>query len=137
MDAHLEKQICARIKQARKAAGFTQEDFANLLNVTTRTWQNYERDRVPFRRLGEIARLTSVQQEWLVRGDQKESDPTPVLDRLEELQALVVAFRAEMEQGRLIYTETLKGIRAGIESIDRRLSEASPANSAEVRRDQA
>lgn len=69
MDLYLQRQICQRIKQARKAAGLTQEDMAGLLNVTTRAYQNYEADRVPFRRLSEIARLTSVEQEWILRGD--------------------------------------------------------------------
>lgn len=40
-----------------------------MLNVTLRAYQNYERDRVPFRRLTEIATLTGVEQEWLLRGD--------------------------------------------------------------------
>lgn len=76
VDDYLQRQICARIKQARKAAGLTQEDAANLLNVTTRAYQNYERDRIPFRSLGKIAQLTGVQQEWLLRGDPAE--PTQV-----------------------------------------------------------
>lgn len=76
VDLYLQRQICERIRQARKAAGLTQEDMAGLLNVTTRAYQNYERERVPFRRLSEIARLTSVEQEWLLRGDpQTEADP--------------------------------------------------------------
>lgn len=79
VDAYLEKQICARIKQARKAAGFTQEDMASLLNVTTRAYQNYEKDRAPFRRLGEFARLTNVKQEWLLRGDDQEPAGSPLL----------------------------------------------------------
>lgn len=68
MDAHLQKQICARIKQARKAAGLTQEDAANLLNVTTRAYQNYERDRVPFRSLSKIAKMLNVSEQWLLHG---------------------------------------------------------------------
>lgn len=74
MDEHLQLQICERIKQARKAAGLTQEDMASLMNVTPRAYQNYERNRVPFRRLGDIARLTGSEQEWLLRGDSAQSE---------------------------------------------------------------
>lgn len=72
VDAYLQRQICERIKQARKAAGFTQEDMANLLNVTTRAYQNYERDRVPFRSLTKIASLASVSEAWLLQGEPKQ-----------------------------------------------------------------
>lgn len=74
MDAYLERQICARIKQARIEAGLTQEDMAGLLNVTGRAIQNYESRRVPFRRLEEIAKLTAVSQEWLLRGDTRSQE---------------------------------------------------------------
>jgi transcriptional regulator with XRE-family HTH domain len=73
VDAYLQRQICERIKQARKGAGFTQEEMASLLGITQRGYQNYESERVPFRRLGEIARLTDVEQEWLLRGEQAET----------------------------------------------------------------
>ena len=79
MDDYLQRQICARIKQARKAAGLTQEDMANLLSVTTRAYQNYERDRVPFRSLGKIATLTAVSQEWLLRGELQETESPGLL----------------------------------------------------------
>lgn len=103
VDAYLERQICARIKQARKASGLTQEDMANLLNVTTRAYQNYERDRAPFRRLSEIARLTGVDQEWLLRGDPPPRiDPEDLLSRMEALEGKVAtgfeALEAAIEQ---------------------------------------
>lgn len=75
MDAYLQREICQRIRKARKEAGLTQEDAANLLSVTTRAYQNYERDRVPFRSLEKVARLFGVTQEWLLRGDPPASDP--------------------------------------------------------------
>ena len=79
MDAYLQQQICERIRTARKAAGLTQEDMANLLNVTTRAYQNYEKNRVPFRSLAKIASLTDVTQEWLLRGDAPELASSPLL----------------------------------------------------------
>lgn len=79
MDAYLQQQICARIKQARKAAGLTQEDMANLLNVTTRAYQNYERNRVPFRSLPKIASLTNASEAWLLHGDPESPDQRELL----------------------------------------------------------
>lgn len=96
VDAYLEQQICARIKQARVEAGFTQEDMAALLNVTTRAWQNYEHIRVPFRRLAEIAKLSGVTQEWLLHGDAPESQT--LADRLRELEATVAESVALMRE---------------------------------------
>src|ERR1051325_11854224 len=56
-----------------------QEDMANLLSVTTRAYQNYEKERVPFRSLAKIASLTNVSQEWLLRGDVPEAAPSSLL----------------------------------------------------------
>lgn len=97
MDVYLQEQICARIKQARKAAGLTQEDMANLLNVTTRAYQNYERDRVPFRSLGKIANLTNVTQEWLLHGAPAEAT--------------------------LAHGELLRAVAEGVEQIERSAEE--------------
>ena len=79
MDAYLQREICQRIRKARKEAGLTQEDMANLLSVTTRAYQNYEKERVPFRSLAKIAALTNVSQEWLLRGDVPEATPSSLL----------------------------------------------------------
>lgn len=54
MDATLQAEICARIKQARVEAGFTQAEAADTLGVTMRAYQNYEATRVPFRSLTRI-----------------------------------------------------------------------------------
>lgn len=68
MDVQLQREICARIKEARNRAGLTQQEMADLLDLTLRGYQNYEVERVPFRRLGEIARLTGVEESWLLYG---------------------------------------------------------------------
>lgn len=68
MEAKVQKEICARIKEARMQAGFTQQEMADLLDLTLRGYQNYENERVPFRRIGEIARLTRVEERWLLYG---------------------------------------------------------------------
>lgn len=75
------KEICARIKEARKQAGFTQNSMAERLHVYQRTYQNYETDRVPWQRLREIAQITGVRWEWIVQGD-RASDVGAQLDEL-------------------------------------------------------
>jgi transcriptional regulator with XRE-family HTH domain len=68
-----ERAIRSRIKQARKEAGLTQEQIAELIGVEDRTYQNYEREddkgRTPWRMMNAIAAATGKPQEWLLHGD--------------------------------------------------------------------
>jgi transcriptional regulator with XRE-family HTH domain len=100
MDAHLQRQICARIKLARVEAGYTQDEMASLLNMTMRGYQNYESNRVPFKHLEKIAELTNVTQMWLLRGDLPGAGAMPpsngdaaVLERLDGLERSVESLR--------------------------------------------
>lgn len=77
-----EREICARIKRARIEAGLTQDEFADLLKVEKRTVQNYELDRVPWRYLKDISKITGRAQEWLLRGDVFDLSQ---MDRIEQL----------------------------------------------------
>lgn len=86
-------RIAKRIKQARKEAGLTQQQVADLLGVIQRTYQNYESQtapRIPWDRLNDIARVTSVKVEWLLHGDSPDlmgtlngNGPSAQLDRIE------------------------------------------------------
>jgi transcriptional regulator with XRE-family HTH domain len=69
MNEELQEEICARIKLARTEAGMTLEEMADALGVTQRAYWNYENNRVPFRRMTEIAEITGKSQDWLYRGD--------------------------------------------------------------------
>ena len=85
MEEGRSKEICARIKEARRLAGYTQPEMADLLGLTLRGYQNYESERVPFGRLIEIAKLTNVEEQWLLYG----VTPAPQDDLREGLSALV------------------------------------------------
>lgn len=85
-----ELEICARIKSARKEAGLTQAAMGELLAVELRTYQNYEHDRVPWRHLKKIGKLTGRTQEWLLRGDREDQS------EIDKLTAEVHALRDEM-----------------------------------------
>lgn len=88
MDERLQAEICARIKRSRIEAGFTQQEAADLLGMTLRGYQNYESDRVPFRKLGRIAELFGVTEPWLLRGGASTEDVATVADIVRRLAAL-------------------------------------------------
>lgn len=108
VDLYLQQRICKRIKKARVEAGFTQREMADLLGLTERGYQNYERNRVPFRLLGRISELTGKTQEWLLRGEfQGQQDG----DLLGEVSANV----AELTQGMAETLRRLERIEALLE----------------------
>lgn len=98
MDEHLQREICARIKEARIEAGMTQDEMADLLGMGMRGYQNYESIRVPFRRLDEIAKLTGTTQEWLLRGDDPAEASNPSQLEIAELRQDVRDLRASVEE---------------------------------------
>ena len=64
------EEIGARIAEAREQAGLRQEDLADILNVSTRTVQNYEAGATkPYKHLVAIAGATGRTAEWLLHGD--------------------------------------------------------------------
>lgn len=79
MDQEQQAEICARIKLAREEAGMTLEEMADALDVTERAYWNYENNRVPFRRMAEIAAITGKSQDWLYRGEQSVEPSDPAL----------------------------------------------------------
>ncbi len=80
---HDEGAICHRIAEARTSAGLTQQELANTLTmtagvtVTRRDMRRFERSRVPWEFLGDIARLTNTTRGWLLYGERFEDDPNP------------------------------------------------------------
>jgi transcriptional regulator with XRE-family HTH domain len=122
VDAYLQREICHRIRKARKEAGLTQEDAANLLSVTTRAYQNYERDRVPFRSLDKIARLFNVTQEWLLRGDPQEAVSPPV-----ELLRAAADGIAELSRSQESVHERLDEVLERLGRLEAGLSSAADA----------
>ena len=68
-----EEAICQRIKSAREHAGMTQADTASALGVTLRAYQYYEKNRVPWMRLEDLADILEVTRKWLIHGDPVEN----------------------------------------------------------------
>jgi transcriptional regulator with XRE-family HTH domain len=78
------KEIGARIGQARREAGLTQEQLAEMAPFSYRSLQDYERGlTIPYRQLRDISKLLGRPVEWFLRGDIGE-EPS-VLARLDEV----------------------------------------------------
>jgi transcriptional regulator with XRE-family HTH domain len=95
--AELQKaDITARIREARIESGLTQPEMAELLDVGSRTYQNYESDRVPWGLLGRIADATGRSVPWLLHG--REEPPIEGLADLErKLDKLLLHFGLDVE----------------------------------------
>lgn len=109
--------ICRRIARARKEAGITQPELAELVEPkvhhrTVQNWETGERDKktgqkrwpVPFDYLDQIARITGRTKEWLLHGEEAATPSRAdvawqvrVEELLEEVLAQVRAIRAERE----------------------------------------
>jgi transcriptional regulator with XRE-family HTH domain len=70
----LDFEIGKRIREARRAAGATQEQLAAALGTTFQQVQKYEagRNRVAASRLVEIAEFLKVAPMWLLLGERAE-----------------------------------------------------------------
>lgn len=94
--AHIEEaEVRARIQRARKEAGLSQPQLAELLEVITRTVQNYEatdgkNGTVPWEKLNQIAEITGKSVGWLLHGDDDEiAMLTTRLEEFEHQQAAI------------------------------------------------
>ena len=105
------QDIGARLKHARLEAGLTQEELADLVGVSTRSWQGYEAgDVVPYRHMTRIAEVTRRPLAWLLHGD---DDPPVRPDWLDPL-------RGELADG-------VARLNAVVEKLEAQLEPAPPA----------
>jgi transcriptional regulator with XRE-family HTH domain len=94
--------IQSRIRQARKEAGLTQQELADLIERHKRTIENYERVRVPdWSELAKIARVLDRPVEWFLHGDRNddEGDLAALLQEVrDEIAAAVAAVDRKLDQ---------------------------------------
>lgn len=90
--SQLEAQaIGERIAQARREAGLTQEEVADLATFSKRSLQDYEAGvTIPYKHMREIARLLNRPVPWFLHGDAEESIPSS-LERLDRIEAQLAA----------------------------------------------
>ncbi len=113
MDEQLQREICARIKQARVEAGFTQGEAADVLGVTQRAYQNYESVRVPFRTLSRVAEIFDVAESWLLRGGE--------IERAGDLRDLLAELREAVDGSAASTADALAALARGIERLEGQL----------------
>jgi transcriptional regulator with XRE-family HTH domain len=66
-----QSDIGARIKQARRERGMTQDELAAMASFSKRSLQDYEAgDTTPYRHLSEIGRLLNKSPDWILYGDE-------------------------------------------------------------------
>ena len=90
------QDIGARIATARKEAGLTQEDLADLVGVSTRSLQGYESGEVvPYRHIGKISETLQRPAAWFLHGEAAEDEATNaerlgrIEDQLAEIRGLL------------------------------------------------
>lgn len=98
MEQFAAEQIGARIAEARRLAdGMTQETLADLIGVSTRSIQDYERGAtIPWKHMRMIGKITKRPPEWFLYGDEESLDERTaqlvhrferIAERLEQLLA--------------------------------------------------
>jgi transcriptional regulator with XRE-family HTH domain len=83
-------EIGARITQARKERGLTQEQLAEMASFSKRSLQDYEGGvTIPYRHMQELARLLSRPQEWFLYGEQEQASAGERLEQIDERLARI------------------------------------------------
>lgn len=89
------KAVCGRIKRARRRAGLTQQEMADVLGVKLRTYQNYECDRIPWDHLDAIAGELGVTKDWIITGS--EVNERPLREKLDLIEGELLELRRLLE----------------------------------------
>lgn len=82
-----ELEIVKRIEQARIETGISQDDMADLLQVASRTYWNYENTRVPYKLMGRISEVTGRSLQWLLHGEDDVEPSMQVMLKLAEIDS--------------------------------------------------
>ena len=94
-------EVGARIVDARKEMGLTQEELAELAGVSQRSMQAYETGEViPYRKMREIAQVLQVSPTWILHGEEEEADGE-VLElqrQVENLSKLIRAMSRKLDR---------------------------------------
>lgn len=99
MEQFAAREIGARIRQARKERGLTQEQLAEMASFSKRSLQDYEAGAtIPYPHFTELSALLKKPTAWFLYGEEPDApDVTDRLERIEERLAEVLA-RLEDEQ---------------------------------------
>jgi transcriptional regulator with XRE-family HTH domain len=89
-------EVGERIVEARKEMSLRQEELADLVGVSQRTMQAYERGEVlPWRKLRELERVLNRPAQWILHGE--ESVGTPSSEQYQQILEELRAIRSLLE----------------------------------------
>ena len=96
--------IGARIRQARREAGMTQEDLAEVSSFSKRSLQDYEAGvTIPYRNLRELAAILRRSVAWFLHGaeaDRLPEEDAALADRMAALEAQLQELVQEIQRRR-------------------------------------
>lgn len=112
--------IRARIRQARRELGLTQQELADLIDRHKRTVENYENVRVPeWKELMKISRALDRPIEWFLHGDRDESSGA-VLEQLVEVNRRLDALDRKLDGDRQAIEQRLLGLEQQLRDVVQR-----------------
>jgi transcriptional regulator with XRE-family HTH domain len=120
--------VGARIAQARREAGFTQDELSDLIGVGMRQIQYYEAGTSnPYRTLRRIAEATGKSVGWLLHGD-----PATELSAAEDVASLLQAIEHRLGEleAKVAELPTAADLKLGLESLRRSIARAKPGTTA-------
>ena len=119
MDEFAVREVGARIAQARRERGLTQEELAVISSFSKRALQDYEAGlRVPYRHMPELSSLLRRSVEWFLHGDRSAvngdrldrlEERLDVLHAIEDLKTLVASAVVSARGGRLASLQGVLG----------------------------
>lgn len=93
------REIGARIQQARNERGLTQDELAELADVSVRALQTWESGKViPYRHFRDLARLLKKQEEWFLYGEPEPAEDADVAERLGRIEQILEELAARLDQ---------------------------------------
>lgn len=107
MESEAQRELGARIAEARRHAGLTQRELAAMLGVTVRTVQNYEAGvAIPYRHLRTIESL-GHKRPWRILDGGEDGD----------LRATISALQVAMERHHELMQRHLQEMRVHTERL--------------------
>src|SRR3990167_10301821 len=98
--------IGARIRQARREAGMTQEDLAEVCSFSKRSLQDYETGvTIPYRNLTELALILRRSVAWFLHGAEADRSPeedAALAERMTAVEAQLQELVREVRQRRVV-----------------------------------
>lgn len=114
--------ITARVQAKRDESGLTQQEVADLMNVTVRTvqyWESQKRPIVQMDRLDELARTIGTTKFWLLHGADLPGSAEDAAT-LAEIVRRLGALEDQVEQQGQVTAKSVDALARAVRSLERR-----------------